>query len=265
MHKFIPVLALGALAFIFSPDVTMAAPPRADLGVTLQAPSSVMINTDTIYTATVKNFGPHTAQAATLTVEFPLTNTSPSVHILGTVSGLDTGCSIVANKLVCALGSIQKNKTKVITYTYKAPVSTKTLEMKAIAGSSTNDPNSSNNTVAFVPNLTYPALPIVSASVLNSHCTGTNLSAYFECTLFPSSISTHTVTLNSDTTITFTEPGYTGSWSQSSTSQLHFEYFDVGGKVAEFNGYAIDGSCFDGITTFFPPSTYMSAYRVCIQ
>ncbi len=74
-------------------------------------------------------------------------------------------------------------------------------------------------------------------------------------------------TMNSNGSIGFTEPGYTGTWSQNGAkTTLHFEYFDVSGKVVEFNGFAINGSnCFDGMTNFFPASAYVSPYHVCIQ
>jgi hypothetical protein len=72
--------------------------------------------------------------------------------------------------------------------------------------------------------------------------------------------------LEANNTITFTEPGYTGNWSQNAAkTTLFFEYFDGASKVAEFNGYAINGAnCFDGMTTFFPSSTYVSPYHVCL-
>ena len=42
---------------------------------------------------------------------------------------------------------------------------------------------------------------------------------------------------------------------------------EKGGWIAlGFNGFAINGaSCFDGLTNFFPASTYVSPYRVCLQ
>lgn len=257
----------ATLSMLAAATPALAAPPTADLQVQLSAPSSVQISTATSYTATVKNLGPATTNAS-LVIEFPLTNTSPTVAILGTVTESESSCSIVSNKITCSLGSLKKGKSATVSYTYAAPVSTKALQMKAIATSSVTDSNTANNTAAVTPTLAYPVRSITSANVTNSHCTGTNLTSYFECTLFPSSISSHDTTLNADFTIGFTEPGYTGTWSQNAAkTTLFFEYFDGNGKVAEFNGYAINGAnCFDGLTTFFPqPSTYVSPYRVCIQ
>ncbi len=261
------VSALSGISLLLSATPALAAAPRADIQVTLQAPSSVQISTPTTYTATVKNLGPATSTNTQIVVEFPLTNTSPTVAILGNVTESESACSIASNKITCVVGSLKKGKSVSISYSYTAPVSTKVLEMKAIGSSSVADANTGNNTATVVPNLLYPTRSFTSATMENSHCTGTNLTSYFECALFPSSISTHTATFNVGGTITLSEPGYYGSWSQPSASQLFFEYFDTNGKAAEFNGYAINGSnCFDGLTTFFPqPNDYVSPYRVCIQ
>ncbi len=265
MKKLMLGVMVGGVVFISSSGVASAAAPRADVQVQLQGPATVSISTPTTYTVTVKNAGPSTASNVGFTVALPLTNTSPTVHVLGTVSGLDSRCGIVANKISCALGNMKKGKTIAITYSYAAPVSTKVLQMTAVATSSTNDTITGNNTASFVPNLVYPARPITSATTTNSHCTGQNLSSYFECALYPSSVSSHETTLHGNGTISFTEPGYTGTWSQPTTSALFFEYFDgAGDKVVEFSGRAINGSsCFDGMATFFPASNYVSPYHVC--
>lgn len=263
-------LAAG-FGLLANATVAFAAPPSADLQVQLTAPTSVQISTATTYTATVKNLGPATTNAS-LVIEFPLTNTSPTVAILGTVTESESACSIASNRITCTLGELRKNKSVSVSYSYTAPVSTKSLQMKAIASSSVNDSITSNNTATVTPNLAYPVRAITSANVTNSHCTGTNLTSYFECLLFPSSIATHDTTLNADFTISFTEPGYTGTWSQNAAkTSLTFSYFEGSGsgstKIAEFNGRSINGAdCFDGLTSFFPqPSTYVSPYRVCIQ
>lgn len=267
MRKFFISSLSGFALSLSMASIAMAAAPSADVGVQLQGPSTSAISTPTTYTATVKNFGPATANNINLVLEFPLTNTSPTVHILGTVTESDTRCSITANTITCTLGSLKKNKTTTVSYSYTAPVATKSLEMKAIVSSSVSDTNTGNNTATFTPVLTYPTRALTSANVLNSHCTGTNLTSYFECALYPSSISSHVTTLNADLSIGFSEPGYTGNWSQNpAKTTLFFEYFENGSKIAEFNGFAVNGSnCFNGMTTFFPLSTYNSPYNVCIQ
>lgn len=270
MRKYLISAVVSGVAMVASTGIAFAA-PSADLQVQLTGPSTTAISTATTYTVTVKNLGPSTTNNIQALVELPLTNTSPTVYILGTVAGLDSRCSIVNKKISCALDSLKKGKTASFTYTYAAPVSTKTLTMTASVSSSLPDPVSGNNTSSFVPNLTYPSRPLTSAVMDNSHCTGTNLTSYFECALFPSSISTHVATFNADNTITLTEPGYAGTWSQNAAkTTLFFEYTQVSGSgssaIAQFNGFAINGSnCFDGLTTFIPATTYVSPYRVCVQ
>lgn len=258
-------LLLGSALFTSMLPVS-AAPQKADVSVQMQGPSTTPISTATTYTSVVKNNGPSTATNIQLVIDFPLTNTSPQVLILGNVAISSTGCQITNNKMVCAIGSLKKNKTRTITYQYTAPVSTKTLAMTGTVTSSPTDPNLANNRSVFIPNFTYPVRTFASANMLNSHCAGTNLTSYFECLAFPSSISSHETTLNADGSITFSEPGYSGSWSQPSSRQLYFEYFDVSGKIAEFSGFAINGAnCFDGLTKFFPSNGYVAPYHVCIQ
>lgn len=255
-----------ALALLMTNYNVASAASSADLQAQLTGPSSVAISTPTVYTATVKNLGPSTATNVKIVITMPLTVTSPQVYILGDVSGLDSKCQIVANKISCDMGQVRKGKSASISYTYKAPVSTSLLTMTNTVSSGIQDNNSGNNQASFTPNLAYPDRVIVSADINNSHCTGTGLTAYFECLLFPSSLSNHDTTLNSDFSITFSEPGYTGVWSQPNSKQLHFEYFDGTGKIAEFNGFAINGAnCFDGMTTFFPNSNHVSPYHVCIK
>lgn len=102
--------------------------------------------------------------------------------------------------------------------------------------------------------------------VINSHCTGRGLSSYFECLTAPSSIASHASTFHSDGSISFAKaPEYYGSWSQSSSGKtLKMEYFSGDVKSSEFNGHAVDGACFEGLT-IFTDSTYVSPYRVCLQ
>lgn len=94
--------------------------------------------------------------------------------------------------------------------------------------------------------------------------TGTGLTSFFECTLFPSSISSHDTVFNADQTISF--PGaaanYTGTWSQPSADRLVFSYFEDGLLVASFDGRGVNSNCFEG-KTIFPGSAYVSMYEVC--
>lgn len=266
--KNILIFTMSACAFLV-PSFTFAAPQKADMSITLLGPATHPIATSAAYTITIKNNGPVTAKGINVEVTFPLTNTSPAVSILGTVTGVTSPCVIQSNKMKCTIASLNKNTSTSFNYQYNAPVSTKTLAMNAVVTTTiTSDNNTGNNSASIVPNLTYPARPIVSGNVSNSHCTGTNLTSYFECALYPSSIQTHTTVFNADNSITFTEPGYTGQWQHpgGDTTKLRFEYFDgSSAKEIEFNGRSINGSnCFDGLTQFFPATTYVSPYHVCI-
>ncbi|MBL8331091.1 MAG: hypothetical protein JNJ71_19800 [Rubrivivax sp.] len=249
-----------------------AGPPghRADLKVELGAPASVQINLPTTYSVTVTNLGGQTSDTITARVSFPLSNTSPQAFILGTVSGLDSRCSVVANGLTCSLAGLRKGWSTTFSYNYAAPVSTKPLQMSVSVSSATPDPVSSNNTASVLPNLVYPARPVSASAMTTRLCTGTTLTSFFECARFPSSISSFGATLNADQTIALAEPGYTGRWSQNAArTSLRMEfYFDDGSgavKVADFNGMAINGAnCFHGLTQHLQSTGYVSPYEVCL-
>ncbi len=230
------------------------------------APSTVTVNSPYQYTARVKNIGTKTATSVTMTIELPLTNTSPTRHILGKLTGLQNGCSVVSNKLVCSLGDIGKNQTRQVVFNFEYPVSTKPLGLVAsVTTTSPNEANPGNNIGAYAPVVNYPDLPITSANVLVSHCTGTNLTSFFECELYPSSIASFTMTLEPGGSISLPYPGYFGNWDQNiSPKQLHFNVTD-GADGVSFDGFASGLSCFEGMATFTPASSYVSAYKVCIQ
>jgi Domain of unknown function DUF11 len=260
------LLTLGAMLA----GTAHAAPqaPRADLKVELAAPATVEITRPTTYLVTVTNLAGQTSGAITARVRLPLTNTSPQVYILGTVSGLDSRCAVAANELVCNLAGLRKGWSTSFAYTYSAPVSTKPLQMSASVASATADPQPGNNSQSVVPNLVYPVRPISSANVRTRLCTGTGLTAFFECTLFPSSISSFDATLNADQSIVVSGMGTVGQWSQNATrTSLRMAFVDgTGATTSEFNGWAINGAnCFHGLTRHLSGSgNYVSPYEVCI-
>jgi hypothetical protein len=158
-----------------------------------------------------------------------------------------------------------------VAFSYSMPVSKNPITIHGVGSSATNELNPNNNLLQYTPSLKFPSFSIanhtVSGSIdaANSHCTGQGLISYFECELFPSSISGHVATFNSDGTISFTdEPNYGGSWQQSNTAtqQMSFQYTENGSVIASFSGYGSIANCFDGMTTF-PNSIYVSPYRVC--
>ena len=102
------------------------------------------------------------------------------------------------------------------------------------------------------------------ADATNMHCTGTGLAAFYECTLFPSSISSHPITFQSGNSIDLGVAGYSGYWTQPTTDSLYFEYYYGTDTVAVFYGEGVSGSCFEGLTTF-PGSGWVAPYEVCLD
>ena len=96
------------------------------------------------------------------------------------------------------------------------------------------------------------------------HCTGQGLTAFYECSLYPSSLSGHVVALAADGTLSFpNQQGYDGTWAQATSDSLEMTYTLNGQVVAEFSGSGVGGDCFEGLTTF-PGSAWVSPYEVCL-
>lgn len=259
-------LSVALLAFGAGP--ASAAPPQPpDLRVQVQGPATAMVNSPYQYTVRVKNIGNSPAAGVVLTVSFPETATSPQKYIMGTLSGISpTTCQVVTRKLQCSFGSMGNNVEKVVTFNLALPVAARVLEIRGTAATtSTNEANQANNTAAVIPALSYATNQITSTTnVLVSMCTGQGLTSWFECSLFPGAQQHHIFTLNGDYSVT-AYGQYVGTWSQSSNQQLRMTLNDGGPTVAEFNGFAISTTCFNGLTTFTPASPYVAAYQVCTQ
>lgn len=269
------VFALSLLLMVMSlTTVAASAQPAPNLNVlSWQGSASPTVESPYQYTTRVRNIGNQTAQNVKITVEFPLTNTSPTQHILGKLTSYSASsgtCSIVAQKLVCNVGNIGNNQTKSVTFTFEFQVATTAPVFKTIATTtSTNEQNPNNNQRSFAPTLNYPTNVVSGGSYLVTLCTGTNLSSFYECELYPSSQQTFTLDLNSGGTLSIpNEPLYSGFWDQNTpplNKTLHFTIDGPSGTEAEFNGFASSSTCFKGITTFPQNSAYNSAYRVCAQ
>ena len=192
----------------------------------------------------------------------------PQVYILGELGQRDSRCQLVNRGLTCSFNTIRKMSSLAFSFEFKFPQSSRILSLEAIASTSSNENSTTNNRYRLTPAIGHPSFEIAQDYVVsNSHCTGTALSSYFECLTAPSSISSHAANFHADGSISFDgAPEYTGLWVQpNSSQQLKFEYFENGEKMAEFNGWAVGGQCFEGMTTFFPASNYVSPYRVCLQ
>lgn len=233
------------------------------------------------FSLTVQNYGTADVNPTTLTIQLLATQTSPQTYLLGQLQAVPTGCSLSGRNLVCSLGQLRSTgpiamRRKTINFGYRIPVTTQALTLTAsVSGTGEPNANATDNTASVAAAVTYRAPAVTPGLKTTSHCTGTTLSAYFECTKFPSSIMSHEAEYHGDGTIVF--PGttdYSGTWSQPDPTRLHVEYTNGVYSEVVFDGRGADGSCFEGISTFFgdydgnpqtPPtqSTYRAAYRIC--
>ena len=259
-------MALRTISALFLTMVSLPAFAAADLTTTHTMPSSTLVYASGSYSVTVSNIGNRDASNVTVSIQLPTTHTSPSVYVMGTVGSMSSGCSASGTKINCNLGTIRKAKSSTVTFDMALPWSAAALTFTSTAATTSSENSTANNSDSDAANITYYDLALSGdTDVVNTHCTGTGLTAWYECTLFPSSQSSHDTTLNADGSISIPlAPDYTGEWLQATPDELWFVYYDeTGAQVAEFLGNAVDGtSCFEGLTTF-PGSTYVSPYQVC--
>lgn len=270
------VFALSLLSgiVIFGSISVAAAPPAPNLSVLAwQGSSSPTVESPYQYSTRVRNIGNQTAQGVTLTVTFPLTNTSPSQFILGKLTSVQTSggtCSVVANKIQCSFGNLSQNQTRTVTFNFEFQVaSTQPTMTTTVASSSLNEKDPYNNMLAFTPSLQYPDNVITAGNYMVTSCTGRGLTSFYECEQFPSSQQSFTAAFDLGGTIAIPQaPDYNGFWDQNSlplNKTLHFTIMYGSVTEAEFNGFAVSSTCFEGLTVFPGNTTYNSAYRVCRQ
>ena len=245
--------------------LTLSAHADADLSVSLTMPTGTAVYDEDTVWVDVSNVGNKNAQSVSLTIQLPQTNTSPTVSVMGDLGAYDGDCTQSGTTLDCSLGRLKRGESVSVYLDIALPQSAAALTFEAEATTTSAESNTANNIDDADAVLTYYDVPISGpAAVTNQHCTGVGLTAFYECTLSPSSISSHAAILESDGSITLGYPGYTGSWSQSSADTLWFAYTYYGTVVATFSGEGVDGSCFEGLTTF-PGSAYVSPYQVCLD
>lgn len=253
---------IGLATFLFATPVLAA----ADVRVTIPAPSAEYVYDTTAYDIVVSNIGNKRADGVVLTIELPETNTSPYVHVMGTTSGVDPRCSLSGTTLTCNLGNIVKNTSKTVSFGIDLPQAEQTLVVSASATSTSPENTLANNSDSDIAALLNYEVEVLAGDLAtNRHCTGQGLTSFFECELYPSSISSHQHEFLADGEIAIPgEPSYSGTWSQPTPDSLVFSYVELGvGVVAEFEGWGTTGNCFEGITTF-PGSPYLAPYEVCI-
>lgn len=255
-------MSLVTLALFASQAYAAASP---DLTTTIIAPTATpYVYASAQWQVRVNNIGTKDAANTVLTIQLPETNTSPSVYVMGTLGAKSSSCTRSGTHYTCTVGTVRKSSSTTVYFYITLPESAGTLDFSATASTTTPESNALNNgSSAVAAQLNYSPSFSGAHTMTNRHCTGTGLESFYECELFPSSISSHTATFNADGSISFTGmPDYGGSWSVSG-SQLWFEYTELGSPIADFVGYGVDASCWEGITTF-PASTYVSPYEVCL-
>jgi uncharacterized repeat protein (TIGR01451 family) len=251
------LLAASAPALAASDLTTTILPP---------APTKYVYESGT-YTVRVNNIGNQTAQNVTVTIDLPETNTSPTVHIMGILGTKSATCTTVGTQLRCTLGSIQRNKNKTVFFNIAFPENEGALVIDATSATTSVENSTANNGASHTAALLNYAVPVTAPqAMLNTHCTGTDLTSFYECVVSPGSTMNHEIVLLPGGGIDFPgqTPGvYTGAWSQNSSQELSFMYFEFGTPIMSFQGYGVDGGCFEGITQFFPSSPYVAPYEVC--
>ena len=259
-----PFVLVAALSS--SPAWAVSAP---DLAVSLTPPAGAHVYQTAGYNVRVRNVGNRNAAGVALVIQLPRTATSPTVYVMGTLGSHSSSCSVVNTSLVCALGTINRNGSDSVFFDIALPYSTAPLVIAASATTTTpGDPNPLNNTLTYTATpLTYSVTMNTVDQAVNRHCTGQpSLSSFFECTLFPSSISSHDTIFNADNTISFVDAPatYTGTWTYTAgANRLQFQYLDGPSVVAIFDGRGVSATCFEGKTTFPANTSYVSMYQVC--
>ena len=253
-----------------SPVWAVAPANGPDLALSLAPPSNAHVYETRRYTYTISNVGNKPAAGVKLVVTLPRTGTSPEVYVMGIVNGYSTRCALAGATLTCQLESLNRNQSTSVFVDLTLPYSTAPIVLDALASTTTMiEQNPANNRVIHTASLlTYPGTMTFGVAIVNQHCTGnTSLSSFFECTLFPSSISEHETIFNADNTLSFVAApaSYTGTWTYTpAQNRLRFQYYDGLVQVAAFDGRGVGANCFEGITTF-PASTpgYVAPYRLC--
>ncbi len=261
--KKLALLSLPVFLFSAAADAASA----ANIGVSLTAPSGTHVYESGTYSIQVSNTGNRNASNVFLDIQLPETHTSPTVHIMGDLGTYSSTCSLSGTALTCSLGTINKGTSKTVSFDIAMPYSTAALIIDADATTSTPESNYANNSLSYTASpLTYDVPIAAPLAVTNSHCTGQNLTSYFECALYPSSISSFDSVLETDGSITIVgaPPGTVGTWTLTAPDALYIEYSDLSGPIGTLDARGVDGGCFEGPMTF-PGSPWVAIYEICPQ
>lgn len=267
--------SIVALLFLITFAGISTANAQPDLQVSAwQGSSTPQVETTYQYTTSVQNIGGSIASGVKIVIDFPVTNTSPNKYILGRLIGqLQSGCTLALppnrTKVTCNIGTMLPNEVRSVTFGFQFQIATTTPTLTATATTTTaGELNLANNVQSMTPTLTYPDNIVSQANYLVSSCSGRGLTSFYECELSPSSIQSRLV-LNfylGGSLFVFNSNVYTGFWDQTTLPDKSLHFTIVGGTTnLEFSGFAANGTCFKGITTFPNNPTYNAAYRVCRQ
>jgi hypothetical protein len=260
------LFALTALATtLVSPTADAAS--RADITPTLVPPAALGVYEEGRFEVVVDNIGRKNADDVELHIYLPQTHTSPGVHVLGIVGAMDSRCSQSGLTIICDLGRIRSGRSDSAWVELALPWSSEDIEVATAVATSSRESDARNNEDSAVIGLAYDDVPLTRPEAVDIRlCSGTNLTAFFECTTAPSSIVGHSIVLEADGSISFpgAAPIYTGVWSQGSADALAFTYLRYGIPVLNFSGNGVPGDCFEGLATF-PGSTSVAPYEVCTQ
>lgn len=238
---------------------------NADLTTSIATPAAYVYASGR-YTVTVANGGSRDAANVSVSIQLPRTNTSPTVHPMGTVGSMSSGCSRSGTVITCNVGSLRKGRSTSVWFDMTVPEVAATVTFSATASTTSTERSTTNNGSSAAATLSnYVVSFAAPATIDNRHCTGTNLTSFFECELYPSSISGFSAILEADGSVSIPdEPGYSGSWVVTG-DELSIVYIDpIGDVAAEFVGYGVSAGCWEGLTTF-PGSTYVSPYETCLR
>lgn len=259
----------GLAVFLVATPVLAA----ADVRVQITAPAPALVYDATHYSIPVRNIGNKTANSVVLTVTLPATHTSPTVHVMGTLGNVDPRCAPSGTQLICTLGAIAKNVTKTVTFDLELPQADEVLQVSAAATSTSAENSLANNAATDVPTLLNYAVVVSEGDVAHAdHCTGQNLTSFFECTLYPSSIAGFDLEFLAGGAIGIVDAPatYGGTWTQTPPGSqqtdpeyLGFTITEDGEPVATFEGWGTAPMCFEGMT-LFPGSTWVAPYEVCL-
>ncbi len=265
--KQLSLLSLPVILPLLFSSATALAASTPNLRVTMTSPS-VQVDQLGHYVVRVANIGTANAGSVRLTVQLPRTHTSPQVYILGVLGARDGRCSLAGTALTCNLQTVSRNGGFTdVAFDLSLPYSTAPLAITASATTTTpNEQNPGNNQVTITPIPTPIATQLTGGyTAINRHCTGTGLTSFFECELFPSSIAGFSTTLAADSSLTVTdEPTIDGSWYFASPDLLHVDFADAGGPIGEIDALSVGNGCFEGPMTFASGGTWTVMYEICV-